>query len=80
MCEICRCLPCLQGCPNAPDPPIAGYCKYCDEPVYDGEECYELDGDIYHLDCFDDDAVDILIKKFGAERHTATADDGDYYG
>ncbi len=75
MCDICHRTPCDPRCPNAPEPTAVYTCKHCGEAITDGDECYELDGDYYHEDCFCDNAVDILVDVFGARKETAEGGD-----
>lgn len=76
MCDICGCYPCLSGCPNAPDPPEVYRCKHCDEPIVVGDEYYEMDGDHWHRECFEDIAVSLLLE-IGATLSEASANDID---
>lgn len=45
----------MYDIPERPlDPPedvIVGYCDYCGGEIYEGEEVYEIDGDVVHEDC-----------------------------
>lgn len=67
-CHLAKCDP---RCPNAKDPPTAYVCALCGEPVVNGEEYAELDGEFYHRECFEEAAVDILLDKFGARKGVA---------
>lgn len=71
MCSLCGRSPCDSRCPNAPDPPTVYTCKHCSEPIVPGDEFYELDGDYYHEECFEDEALDILMNQFGAIKGVA---------
>jgi ribosomal protein L24E len=51
-------------------------CEYCGEAIYPGEKCYELHGDLYHEECFQDEALTILREKCGAIMVLAEEDDG----
>lgn len=63
----------LEPWPFEPPEPIAAcICSCCRQPIVDGEECMEFDGEYYHLDCFKDNAVDILCQ-LGARRTIAEA-------
>lgn len=66
MCSICQQWPCNPRCPNAPDPPTVYTCKHCSEPIVDGDEYVELEGEYYHRDCFSDSAEAILMEQYGA--------------
>lgn len=45
----------MYDIPERPlDPPedvIVGYCDHCGGEIYEGEEIYEIDGDVVHEDC-----------------------------
>lgn len=51
MCQVCGSYPCNARCPNAPDPEVFARCEICGEPIYDGEDYYEIDGQRYCEDC-----------------------------
>lgn len=53
MCEHCRSIPHLNGCPMADDPPLFAYCQRCGGEIWLGEDYYKIDG-IYCIDCVDD--------------------------
>lgn len=74
MCQLCRSYPCNPSCPNAPAPPAFGRCKWCKDEILAGDEYVDLDGDYYHVDCFDDAAVEILYEEYGAIRREAEVD------
>lgn len=70
MCDICMKSPHDPRCPNATVD--ASYiCEFCQEPIADGDVCYELDGDHWHEECFNDNAVDILLERFEARKEIA---------
>ena len=77
MCEICHSGPCLSRCPNAPELPSIGKCKYCGEDIQVGEEYFEYDGKKYHEECFNDCAVSLLMEN-GAVLKTAEEEEPDY--
>lgn len=54
MCDICRTTPCHPFCPNAPEPPVFGRCVNCKEKIFDGDDYYDIDGDIWCEECIDD--------------------------
>lgn len=74
MCNICHQTPCHPRCPNAPEPQAVYTCKICGQSIVDGEEYYEMDGEYYHEECFEDNAVKILMDDCGAMKGTAEAD------
>ena len=76
MCDICLRTPCDSRCPNAPEPLAVYTCKYCEDDILEGEDYFELDGEYYHEGCFEDNAVEILLKDYGATKGVAEADDG----
>ena len=54
MCEICGQYFHHPACPLAPEPPkppVFAHCDLCDEPIYDGDEYYELDDHKYCEAC-----------------------------
>lgn len=51
MCDVCRQYPCHPQCPNADEPEVYAHCEICDEPIYDGDEYYNLDGHKYCEAC-----------------------------
>ena len=75
MCDVCLRTPCNPRCPNAPEPPAVYTCKYCGEPITDGEAYFELDGDHWHDECFQDNAVGILLETCGATKGIAERSD-----
>ena len=51
MCEICHKSPCPAQCPNA-DPPEQVYiCSGCGQPIYEGEDYYEILGEQFCDNC-----------------------------
>ena len=40
MCDICNHFPCLNRCPNAPEPKMIGRCSLCGEIIIEGYEAY----------------------------------------
>ena len=78
MCSECGFSRCPSGCPNAPEPEKVYTCKVCGENITVGDTYYEYDGDYYHEECFEDEAVNILLES-GATKSTAdesNIDDG----
>lgn len=51
MCSECRQSPCHPRCPNAEEPPIYSKCEICGEPIYDGDEFYQIDDHDYCESC-----------------------------
>ena len=51
---------------DPPFPETLDYCKYCGGEIYEYDEIVELDGWRYHLDCFSDASVGILLEDYGA--------------
>lgn len=76
MCSVCHQTPCHPQCPNAPEPQPVYTCTHCDEPIVVGEEYYEFTGDYFHEECFEDNALAILLDNLGAKKRTAEEDDG----
>lgn len=77
MCDICHQSPCHSLCPNALEPPSVYTCKVCGESIVSGDDYYELDGEFYHEECFEDKAVSILLDNFGAMKGVAEVDPWD---
>lgn len=75
MCEICHRYPCDPRCPNAPEPPTVYTCKHCGEGIVENDNYYEVDGDYYHEECFNDAATSILTERFGARYGVAEVDE-----
>lgn len=40
VCDICFSNPCLNRCPNAPEPKVRGYCERCGEGLREDYEYY----------------------------------------
>lgn len=51
ICEHCRQNPHHPQCPMADDPPIYAHCEACHEPIYEGDEYYEIDDHNYCEAC-----------------------------
>ena len=60
-----------------PEPEECGHCSCCTDPIYVGDEIVEYDGDVYHEDCFLDNAAAILFDRCGAMHKVAEI--GDWY-
>lgn len=67
MCELCLRSPCDSRCPNAPEPPIFALCRECGEPIYDGDEYYEIDGRNYCEACVLNGYRTAEVEDYGAE-------------
>lgn len=67
MCQICRHSPCLNGCPNAPDPPAVTTCRKCGEPITPGYEFARIDGLDYCDECIDDMPYCELVPLLGGK-------------
>lgn len=78
MCEICRQSPCNPRCPNAPEPPAVYTCKICGEPIVEGDDYYEMDAEFYHEECFEDNAVKILMDECGAMKGVAEMEEPEW--
>lgn len=70
MCSVCRCTPCLSGCPNAPDPPAAFGCHDCGEDICPGDEYARIGSEEYCKYCLDDYPHCVLIPLLGGEWKT----------
>lgn len=56
---------------NPPEPREICTCKYCFEPICEGDEQVIFGGSHYHEECFKEAAPEILLEKYGAIRKTA---------
>ena len=60
MCEICRCTPCMPGCPNYEPPKTNKKCSFCGDYICIGEEYVtNYEGEYAHLDCLDCSSSDM---------------------
>ncbi len=46
-----------------PEDKIFGYCDHCGGEIYEGEDIYEIDGDIIHEECLLDYAKEHFAMK-----------------
>lgn len=53
MCDLCRWEPCHPSCPNAKIPEPDEQCIKCGNGLYEGDECYEIDGKYICQECMD---------------------------
>lgn len=53
-CEICNRTPHLPLCPEAPDPVSVFICSGCGEPIWDGEDYWDVMGEQFCEHCIDD--------------------------
>jgi hypothetical protein len=78
MCDVCHYTPCLNGCPNQPEPEAVYTCSSCKEGIFDGEEYAEIDGSYYHLECLNDNyTIRELLNLLDIQ--VETAEENDYY-
>ena len=54
MCEHCRSIPHLNGCPMADDPPVYTFCDQCGGPIYVSETYYHLEVALLCEQCVND--------------------------
>lgn len=67
MCSECGRNPCVGGCPNAPEPPVALNCGKCGANIYADEEYAVIKGKVYCEECIDDMPYCVLIPLLGGE-------------
>lgn len=72
MCQICESSPCLMGCPNQEDKPVAK-CDSCGEIIYEGDVLYKY-GDKKYCCCLDDMSSQEFIEFFGIKQTIARAE------
>lgn len=53
MCNECRQHPCHSSCPNAPSSSVVYHCEGCDADIFDGDDCWNINGDVYCEECID---------------------------
>ena len=53
MCDICWQTPCHNRCPNT-DVHYVCKCVNCGNEIYDGDVCYDINGEIWCEDCITD--------------------------
>ena len=75
MCSVCCMSPCHPRCPNADEPKAIYKCSFCEESIVEGDEYYELDGEYYHDECFEDNALEFIIEKLGVTKRTAEVEE-----
>lgn len=45
-----------DGCPEAePIREKVGFCEICDEPIFESDIIFDIDGTLYHEECFCDE-------------------------
>lgn len=54
MCDICMKSPCDPRCPNAPEPPTVFVCSGCGDPIYDGDDYWDIMGEQWCSRCIDE--------------------------
>ena len=54
MCDICLMTICDSRCPNAPDPPRVFICSGCGEPIFEGDDYWDILGEQWCEHCVDD--------------------------
>ena len=59
-----------------PEPKTVCGCDLCGESILEGDDMVELEGERYHLDCFKEEAAEILTKRYGAKVGVAEEYDG----
>lgn len=53
MCEHCRSIPRLSGCPFEDEPPLFAYCERCGGEIFVGDYYFKFDA-IYCTECIED--------------------------
>lgn len=64
MCSECLMTPCHSRCPNADEPKAIYKCPSCNEGIYRGDDCIEINGTWYHADCL---TLEDLLELFDLE-------------
>lgn len=68
MCIECRQNPCHAQCPNH-EWKAKHTCCVCGDDILPNDTFYELDTNCYHEECFQENAVDILVNQFQANKY-----------
>lgn len=67
MCSLCLHIPCLKGCPNAPEDMSKYTCCICGNGIYEGDRYVDgPDGEICES-CIDDMTSTELLNVFGKD-------------
>lgn len=53
MCDVCRVIPCLPGCPNAPEPRHVYICSGCGESICEGDTFYRVMEETFCEECIE---------------------------
>ena len=53
MCEECHMSICDSRCPNSPEPPQVFICSGCGEPIYEGDDYWDIFGEQWCTKCID---------------------------
>lgn len=64
MCDLCLHFPCVDGCPNGPEPEIVETCPICNDSIYEGEEVADICGALYHVECLEQMSTRELLGLF----------------
>lgn len=59
-----------------PEPKAVHICEYCGEDICEGDDIVTFGNDVFHYDCFIDNAATLLLEKYGAVVGIAEKDDG----
>ena len=51
MCEVCHMSICDSRCPNAPEPPQVYICSGCGQPIYEGDDYWDIMGEQWCEEC-----------------------------
>ncbi len=53
MCDFCGFFPCDPRCPNSESPREVGLCSGCGDPIREGEEYWEIEGECFCASCME---------------------------
>lgn len=73
MCEICKAIPCLRGCPNEEEPKAVKCCTWCHSLICEGEEYITFEGEDICMECIDELSSREIFAMFGVEPKEAYA-------
>ena len=54
ICDICRNIPCIPRCPNAPEPRPIFICSGCGEDILEGDLYWDIMGEQFCDSCIDE--------------------------
>lgn len=75
MCAICRKSPCDSRCPNAEEPRAVHTCRWCKEPIYEGDDYMDTPEGPVCRECMEDMNAAEFCELIGESFKTAEKED-----